>query len=140
MGTPEAILNLWYVRDAEGIIYSLRAKVYASAGSDKEKLSFLQHRARLDYLIAEPFKIPARFHLTIENGQNRKKMAVAHISMFETLDSPIALFEDAIQTLEARFPAQSGISVSEDPLVCVTPLMQNSEGTIEPKVDRHSTF
>ena len=140
MGTPEAILNLWYVRDEEGIIYSLRAKVYAGEGSDEEKLSFLQHRARLDYLIAEPFEIPARFHLTIGTGQNSKKMPVTHISLLETLDTPIALFEDAIQSLEARFPAQSDVAVSEDPLVCMTPLMQNSEGTIEPKIDGQSTF
>ena len=94
----------------------------------------------MDYLIAEPFEIPARFHLTIGTGQNSKKMPVTHISMLETLDTPIALFEDAIQTLEARFPAQSDVAVSEDPLVCMTPLMQNSEGTIEPKIDGQSTF
>ncbi len=38
MGTREVILNLWYVRDEEGIIYSLRAKAYVADGSDEEKI------------------------------------------------------------------------------------------------------
>ena len=66
-------------------------------------------------------------------------MPVAHIAMLQTLDTPIALFEDDIQTLEARFPAQSDVAVSADPLVCMTPMMQNSEGTIQHKNDEQST-
>ena len=38
MGIHEVIMNLWYVRDGEGIIYSLRAKAYVAVGSDEEKL------------------------------------------------------------------------------------------------------
>ncbi len=128
MNDREVVLNLWYVRDEEGIIYSLRVKAYVAEGADEEKLTFLQKRARLDYLIAEPFEIPERFHLTID----AKKMPVAHVNMLETLDSPIALFEDAFKTIENRFPAQSDLNISQDPLVCSTPLMQNKLGIIEP--------
>jgi hypothetical protein len=129
----EVVLNLWYVLDEEGIIYSLRTKAYVMEGSDEEKLAFLQERARLDYLIAEPFEIPKRFHLTIGVGQNAKRMPVVHVTMLERLDSPIALFEEAIKTIESRFPAQSNLSVPQDPLVCATPLMQNKFGIIQPK-------
>jgi hypothetical protein len=52
--------------------------------------------------------------------------------MLQGLDSPIALFEDAIRVLEDRFPAQSNTGVKKDPLVCTTPLMQNKAGVIEP--------
>jgi len=128
----EVALNLWYVRDEEGIIYSLRIKAYVTEGSDEEKLAFLQERARLDYLIAEPFEIPGRFHLTIGVGHDAKKTPVAHVSMLETLDTPIALFEDAIRTIESRFPAQSDLNVPQDPLICTTPLMQNKFGIIDP--------
>ena len=107
----EVIMNLWYVRDEEGIIYSLRAKAYVAGGSDEEKLKLLQERASLDYLIAEPFEIPTRFHVTIGASGGGKKMPVGHVSMLQTLDSPIALFEDAIKGIETRFPAQSKISV-----------------------------
>ena len=132
MDSREVVLNLWYVRDEEGIIYSLRAKAYVAEGSDEDKLAFLQERARLDYLIAEPFEIPERFHLTIGLGHNAKKMPVAHVTMLETLDSPIALFEDAIKIIENRFPAQSDLSIPQDPLVCTTPLIQNKLGIMEP--------
>ncbi len=128
MNDREVVLNLWYVRDEEGIIYSLRVKAYVVEGTDEEKLTFLQKRARLDYLIAEPFEIPERFHLT----SNAKKMPVAHVNMLETLESPIALFEDAFKTIENRFPAQSDLNISQDPLVCSTPLMHNKLGIIEP--------
>jgi hypothetical protein len=48
MASTEVVLNLWYVRDDEGVIYSLRAKAYVVDGSEEEKLAFLQARAALD--------------------------------------------------------------------------------------------
>lgn len=134
MENREVIVNLWYVRDEEGVIYSLRAKAYTGSGSDEEKLKFLQQRASLDYLIAEPFEIPRRFHIRVGSGHDSKVMPVAHISMLETLDSPIALFEDALKVIESRFPAHSELAIPQDPLVCATPLMQNRKGLIEPRV------
>jgi hypothetical protein len=135
MKDREVILNLWYVRDEEGIIYSLRVKAYIGEGTDEEKLSFLQDRARLDYLIAEQFEIPERFHTTIGVGRETRKLPVGHIAMLKTLGSPIAIFEDAIKTIEDRFPAQSGVSISQDPLVCTSALMKNAEGVIEPRIN-----
>jgi hypothetical protein len=130
----EVIVNLWYVRDEEGVIYSLRVKAYVGAGSDAEKLEFLQQRASLDYLVADPFEIPRRFHIQIGIGHDSKVMPVAHISMLQTLDSPIAIFEDALKVIESRFPAQSQLGIPQDPLVCTTPLMQNKQGVIESRV------
>jgi hypothetical protein len=100
----------------------------------EDKLAFLQNRARLGYLIAEPFEVPERFHTTIVVGREARKMPVGHVTMLQTLDSPIALFEDALKTLEKRFPAQSDLSIPQDPLVCTTPLMQNSRNVIEPRI------
>lgn len=128
MASSEVVLNLWYVRDDEGVIYSLRAKAYVVEGSDEEKLAFLQARAALDYLIAESFSVPERFHLKV--GDTR--MPVGHVAMLHSLDSPIALFEDAVRVLEDRFPAQSNLAVPQDPLVCTTPLVQNEAGVIVP--------
>jgi hypothetical protein len=112
--------------------YSLRVKAYVGEGSDKEKLDFLQQRAKLDYLIAEPFEIPQRFHVKIGVGPESKIMPVAHVSMLQSLDSPIALFEDAIKAIENRMPVQTQERIPQDPLVCTTPLMQNKQGIIEP--------
>ena len=130
----EIIVNLWYVRDEEGVIYSLRAKAYVGTGSDAKKLEFLQQRALVDYLVADPFEIPRRFHVRIGIGRDSKVMPVALVSMLQTLDSPIALFEDALKVVESRFPAQSKLEIPQDPLVCTTPLMQNKQGQIEPRI------
>ncbi len=135
MDNREVVVNLWYVMDEEGVIYSLRAKAYVGAGSDAEKLEFLQQRASLDYLVADPFEIPQRFYLQISNMETHDStiMPVAHVSMLQTLDSPIVLFEDALKVIENRFPAQSQLEIPQHPLVCTTPLMQNKRGIIEPR-------
>src|SRR5688572_18989809 len=96
LASYEVAVNLWYVTDEQGVVYSLRAKAYVVVGSDEEKLRFLQERALLDYLVARPFEIPARFHLRVTQGRSERKMPVAHVSMLTTMDSPIVLFEDAL--------------------------------------------
>ncbi|MYE89444.1 hypothetical protein F4X33_10665 [Candidatus Poribacteria bacterium] len=128
-------MNLWYVMDEDGIIYSLRAKAYIGIGSEAEKLEFLQQRASLDYLVAEPFEIPQRFYIQIGNMDtpDTTLVPVAHVSMLQTLDSPIILFEDALKIIEDRFPAQSQLDIPQQPIVCTTPLMQNQQGVIEPR-------
>ena len=123
--------------DEEGVIYSLRAKAYIGVGSDAEKLEFLRQRASLDYLIAEPFEIPQKFHVQIKNFKSgdATTMPVGHVAMLQNiLDSPIALFEDALKEIENRFPAQSELEIPQHPLVCTTPLMQNSQGIIKPRI------
>lgn len=129
----EIILNLWYVHDYNGIIYSLRAKAYIGEGTEEENLSFLQQRAPLDYLVAEPFEVPERFHMKVDEDGTPIVMPVGHISLLQMLESRIAIFEDAIRTIESRIPAQTKLDISKNPLVCITPLSQNEHELIVPK-------
>jgi hypothetical protein len=129
----EVIVNLWYERDDDGIIYSLRGMAYVGQGTDDEKQAFLQQRANADYLIAEPFEIPPRFHLHVHVGDDERLVPVAHVDIL-TFDPKGALFEDALKILSDRFPAQSNISIPDDPLVCMTPLMQDAKGSIVPRI------
>jgi hypothetical protein len=131
----EVVVNLWYVKDENDIIYSLRAKAYVCDGSDEEKIAFLQKRAGLDYLIAQPFQIPKQYHITIGAGRDAKRMPVAHVTAVEAMGGMIVLFEDALKSLESRMPVQSDIGIPNPPLVCLTPLMQNRDGKIEPCFD-----
>lgn len=78
MGSQEIILNLWYVIDDEGLIYSLRARCYVHSGTDDEKLAFLQSVAETDYLVAQTFEIPERFHTTITNEHGSDKLPGLH--------------------------------------------------------------
>ena len=130
MDQPEIILNLWYVYDDLGYIYSLRVRCYIGVGSEQEKLRFLQQHANLDYLIAKPFPIPKRFHV---NG-----MAVYHKAALDLLEHPIDLFKDAIQAMERELPSQTKLSIPKLPLVCITPLFGNDQGETYPRFnDRH---
>jgi hypothetical protein len=103
MKDREIVLNLWHVRDEEGLIYSLRIKAYVTEGSDEYKLAFLQERAKLDYLVAEPFEVPKIYHIKIGQGVDSRKMPVAHVSILNTIDNPIALYEDAIKPLGLHY-------------------------------------
>jgi hypothetical protein len=131
---PEILLNLWYVRDDEGIIYSLRARAYVGFGSDDEKLTLLRQYAETDYLIAQPYPIPERFHITVREDGVARRMAVAHVSQLEPAGTGIALFEDAIKDLERQMPAQTRLTVGPRPVVCMTPLIADDDGRIEPRI------
>lgn len=130
MENPEIILNLWYVRDEEGYIYSLRARAYIGMGSEEEKLNALWKWALHDYLIARVFPIPEQFH--IEGN------SILHVGALDFLDDPLALFEEAIKTLQAELPSQTSLNIPASPLICVTPLFGDDDGNIYPKINKTS--
>ncbi len=143
MNEPEIILNLWYVFDDTGMIYSLRARAYVQSGSDEEKLAFLQRLAGIDYLIARPFPIPERYHTTITEGKVRKKMPVMLVQALETHGGPVTaadLFDEAFKEIEKDLPAQTALSIPEDPLICLTGLRADKAGNIRPQIDGQVRF
>lgn len=90
MTSPEIILNLWFVQDEDGIIYSLRARAYVGQGSDDQKLDFLRSCATVDYLIARVFPIPSAFHFRF--GHTGEAQPVAYRPALAGFASPIAIF------------------------------------------------
>jgi hypothetical protein len=131
MNEPEITLNLWYVSDDLGFIYSLRARAYIGLGSEKKKLEDLRKHAAVDYLIANAFPIPARFRT---NGQPiLHKAALAAIN-------PIELFEDAIKFLQSELPSQTPQDIPASPLVCFTWLLGDDDGNINPVIDEEDTL
>jgi hypothetical protein len=134
----EIILNLWYVYDDPGGIYSLRARAYLASGSDEERLEMLRRLAPLDYLIAQPFPVPERFHTTILEGGEETRMAVAVCALLNQglYGPPLALFEDAVQQIEKQLPAQTRLSVGTCPLVCITPLYADANEELHPKTEK----
>ena len=127
---PEIILNLWYVHDEQGYIYSLRARAYIGVGPESEKLELLKACADVDYLIADPFPIPERFFTKVSS--HRDRLPVAHVTIMKIPGQKIALWEDAIQQLQARLPSQTSLNISKSPIVCITPLLGNDKGNICP--------
>ena len=130
MAEPKIVLNLWYVHDDVGLIYSLRARAYIGTGTDDQNRAMLQRFANRDYLIARPFPIPDRFHLEIEENGKRKRIAAAPEEYLGTFDSPIALFEDAIKELDADLPAQTSLRIGPAPKFCTTGLLADDTGRL----------
>jgi hypothetical protein len=132
MSGPEIILNLWYVVDDSGTIYSLRARCYVHNGTEEEKLAFLRSCAETDFLVAQPFPIPERLHTTVVEGNNRQKMPIASHSALQATDGVGVLFEEVFQEMEKQLPAQTKLSIGRDPLVCITPLLGDEHGNMRP--------
>ena len=138
MNDQEIILNLWYVFDGMGFIYSLRARIYIRAGSDEEKLRFLQQYATIDFMIARPFPVPARLSTEFLEENGSQKLPVFPMKMLETQGGPHSvgdLFKEVYDELENSLPTQTELTIPEKPLVCITPLFADGTGTIRPKKD-----
>jgi hypothetical protein len=76
MDNPEIIVNLWFVHDDLGAIYSLRGRAFVGTGTDEEKLALLERLSWIDYLIAQPFPIPQQFHTHFVTPEGEKVMEV----------------------------------------------------------------
>jgi hypothetical protein len=130
---PEIILNLWYVYDDLGMIYSLRARCYVRSGTDEEKLAFLRSQAETDYLVADMFPVPERFHTTFHVNNETRKMAVVGMDSLAPFGGVQILFEDAYQQLEKELPATTKLTIGRDPLVCITPLLSDDNNGLHPQ-------
>ncbi|MGA2985806.1 MAG: hypothetical protein ABSG32_18515 [Terriglobia bacterium] len=139
MDNPEIILNLWFVYGDNDLIYSLRARAYFGTGTDEEKQVLLQRFRNTDYLIAQAFPIPERFYTPIVRPPGEpiripeKKIPVANGKAFKELGDYAVLFDDAIKELEKQMPAQTELSISQHPILCITPLFGDENDSIFPK-------
>jgi len=132
MSGQEIILNLWFVIDDEGLIYSLRARCYVHSGTDEEKLAFLQSVAETDYLIAQSFEIPERFHTTVHNEHGSDKLPMTTYNGIQATVPFVELFEDVIQEMEKQVPKQTTFRIGQQPIVCMTPLLGDEDGNMRP--------
>jgi hypothetical protein len=130
MADAETILNLWYIHDEMGVIYSLLARAYVGTGTEKENLALLQRYANVDYLIARPFPIPDRFHVQIVEKGKTRVLPVTPPGFLSTLNNHLALWEDAIKQMEADLPGQMGLSIPDAPLYCSTALLMDDAGRV----------
>jgi len=132
MSSPEIIMNLWYVIDDLGVIYSLRARCYVHSGSDEEKLAFLRSCTETDFLIAQSFPVPERLHTTVIERENSERMPVAAHGALEATGGAGLLFEEVYQQMEKQLPTQTKLCIGSDPLVCITPLLADEHGNMRP--------
>jgi hypothetical protein len=136
MESPEIILNLWYVYDNLGMIYSLLARCYVGTGTDEEKLASLHRFAHTDYLIAQHFPLPPRLHTTLVSDGAQKTLPMVSRRAVDELGGTHLLFEEVFAEMEKQLPARTRLSIGRNRLVCITPLPADEEGRIRPEYSR----
>ena len=129
-GKCEVIFNLWYVFDQNGIIYFLLGRSYPGLSDDAESLALLRRHAAIDHKIAQYFPLPARFHATVVEAGTQREVPVIHTSNLGVIGGPEVLFQEVILKLQAQVHAMSELSITEAPVVCITPLLLNVDGSL----------
>ena len=100
----ETILNIYLVIDND-YVTGFRAKAYKSDEGDNQKIEFLKKRAREDYQFAYRFDAPQN-----ERGEFMKYKS---FNRLESKGMHFQLFEEIFEKFD----------VPENPLVCVTPVV-----------------
>lgn len=57
---------------------------------------------------------------------------MVHLESLEPLGGAQVLFEEAFAALERQLPAQTNLSIGQQPLICITPLLADDNGEIRP--------
>ena len=126
---PEVTLNLWYVADQDGFVYSLRGRAYLASGPLDEKLVILKTSADVDYLIAADHPIPEEFRLRDSSGQ---PMDHSHVEILESSTDPLAPFRAVVRELQRGIPTSSDLVIPRNPVVCITPLIVTEQEGLLP--------
>ena len=100
----EIILNIYLIINNE-LVEEFRAVSYEMEGGDDRKIEFLKSHAKEDYPKAVKFDSPS--------DKNEKFMSYKKFHKLEKRGMHFQLFEEIFQ----RF------GVSENPLICVTPVV-----------------
>ena len=126
-GEPEICLNLWYIFDDSGVCYALRARSYALSGTDAQKLSVLHRLAIDDWRTAALFPIPENYRIVSEHGTITGVFYLGD----KTTEDIVALFEPALVVMQSGFPGDCTLSISDQPLLVLTPLYLHDDHTME---------
>ena len=132
----EVVFNLWYVHDQHGMVYFMLGRSYPGLGTDAESLAMLRERAEVDHRVAQYFPLPRRFHTKVVEGGKERELPAVHTEDLAALGSPGVLFQEASLQLQAQIHAMSGLSLTDNPVVCITPLFLEADGTLTAPTDR----
>lgn len=131
--SAEICANCWYFGDEEGWIYGLAIHLSVCAGTDEEKLAFLQSRAYLDYLVAQTFPLPKKFSTNfVERDGATKKIQTIHQSSLALYGGISELFFPWLDQLQEKLPSRCQIRIPESPLMAIHALTMDAQGRFIP--------
>lgn len=129
----EAILNLWYETNRV-TVSQLRGKVYISTDDDQSMLKFLQSRANSDWKQAHTYPVPesmkSEVKLVMEEG-SLEGGKQCMLSSLEMMGGYPALFRDVFK----KVPSGPYTFNSSNVMMCVTPLVKDSNGNLSVQID-----
>ncbi len=108
----ETILNI-FLEIENDFVVGFKAKSYQSDDGDQQKIAFLKEKAQTDYNSA--------FHFDAPQNKDGEFMKYKSFSKLESRGMHFQLFEEIF----------SNFNVPENPLVCVTPIVDGNLLTSE---------
>jgi hypothetical protein len=114
----EIILNLWYITDESGLIYSLKAKPYVHYGSDELKTNFLKERANLDFEVAKDFYLPENVHVVFPEGS----LNLVPVSVLNSDYGINQVFGKVFEGIEKELSVTCNLELPSNPLYVITAL------------------
>jgi len=108
----ETILNIFLEIDNE-LVVGFKAKSYLSDDGDQQKIDLLKEKAKTDFTTS--------FHFDAPRNKDGKFMKYSSFSKLESRGMHFQLFEEIF----------SKFDVPENPLVCVTPVVDGEVQSIK---------
>lgn len=134
----ELCFNFWPVIDEETqLVYAYMGKAYAMRGTEEDKLRTLHALAPDDHVTVPKRPLPERFQTIGSDGQS------CAMTSIDIVNDPDSLFwEELMKQLTEELPPiiffmgaqpiESRLPLSDDPLTCVTPLLESARGIRKP--------
>ncbi len=104
MNNLETILNIFVIIQ-DGRVTKFRAKSYSTAGTDREKIEFLQSQVQTDFMDAEEFAAPV--------SPSGSYMTYNKFAKLEERGMQKELYGGIFQAFD----------LPDNPLICVTPVV-----------------
>lgn len=115
----ERLFNLFVFVD-DGIIRELGAATHDRAGTDQEKLKFLQAQVSTDFSATRRFPVPSRYILVKPGAADDAGLQYRAFQALTQSGRHLEVFEEVFAALEGP----------DNPLFCITPVVNG-----EPKAD-----
>lgn len=122
-------INVWVILDKQLFILGVRAKFYCAAGTDAQRLEFLESRARLDYFVAQEFPPPEfRFDPLVENPDDYERAPPIHVSDERLMRDPVYLCSHAITMLYSNLAEERYLEEQELAVENISYLVRDLDG------------